>query len=703
LFYGVNVASLFSESMKNLRRLNRKRAEPLLDVERKDSGVTRMPQRDVSDLTGYKKKALYSLVILIFFFAVIVTRLWFLQVQQGDYYSRLADSNRVRSLEIAAPRGNLYDRKGREIVTNRPSFNVVWIRENNKIDDEWLKRLTLLLGQDAASLLEKIRKMAGVPGHIPVRLAEDIDWETVARIENNRMYLPDIKIEVVPLRIYHFGNLASHLIGYMGEISKAELDKADKSLYKGGDLIGKMGLERLRDGDLRGEKGRDNMEVNALGFEQQTLKGDEPLPGKDLYLTLDVELQKIAEEEMAAKNWAGAVVAMEANTGRLLTVASAPELHLDEFVGGISQKAWQGMLDNPLHPLVNKVVQGQYPPASTYKSVTAFAGLAEGIVKPDTTVFCPGWYRFGNRTYRCWKRGGHGTVDFNRAVAESCDVYFYQLGQKLGVDRLARYARMFGLGEKTGVEMEHEKPGLIPTSEWKRKRHNDKWHEGETLSVAIGQGYNLTTPLQVAMMTMVIANGGTLYKPAVVEQVIDPDGKLVSTFQPEILTRLSGQGRNLKLVREGMIETVNSLRGTGRKAQIDTHGIIVGGKTGTAQVVRLAQYMHLKEEDIPYKFRDHAWFTCFAPAANPEIVVTVLVEHGLHGGSAAAPIAAKILNKYFEDKFKGQEEGAEPPAGRSATRVLLSPEMIEEAAAPPDDDFDEGAPAPIPQPNEPSN
>jgi penicillin-binding protein 2 len=371
--------------MKNLGRLNRKRIEPVPDAERlRGNGGTRLPKRDEGDLGEYKRKALYSFIVVILFFSVIVARLWFLQVEQGDYYNQLADSNRVRSVEIAAPRGNIYDLKGREIVTNRPSFNVVWMRESNKINDEWLKHLTRLLRQDTATLLDKIRKMAGTPGHLPVRLAEDIDWETVARIENNRMYLPEIKIEVVPLRIYHFGNLASHLIGYMGEISKAELDKADKTLYKGGDLIGKMGLERLREKDLRGEKGHENMEVNALGFEQQTLKGDEPMPGKDLYLTIDVELQKIAEAEMAAKNWAGAVVAMEANTGRVLVSASAPELHLEEFVGGISQKAWQGMLDNPLHPLVNKVVQGQYPPASTHKSITAFAGLAEGVITPDT-------------------------------------------------------------------------------------------------------------------------------------------------------------------------------------------------------------------------------------------------------------------------------------------------------------------------------
>lgn len=680
---GESVTNLFGDKREELPgNSNRRRRLPLFDTERGKDSITRIPKRDESDLSGYRKKALYTFVLVIFFFSVIVARLWFLQVDQGDYYSELADSNRVRSVEIAAPRGNVYDRSSREIVTNRPSFNVVWTRENNKINDDWLKRLTKLLRQDPTALLEKIRKMAGTPGHLPVRLAEDIDWDTVARIENNRMYLPGITIEVVPLRIYHFGNMASHLIGYMGEISKDELDKSDKTLYKGGDLIGKMGLERLRELDLRGEKGHENMEVNALGFEKEKLKGDEPMPGKDLYLTIDVDLQKIAEDEMANKNRAGAVVALEANTGRVLVSASAPALDLGEFVGGISEKAWQGMLHNPLHPLINKVVQGQYPPGSTYKPVTALAGLAENVITPDTPVFCPGSMHFANRTYRCWRHSGHGTVSLKRALAESCDVYFYTVGLKLGVDRLAKYAKMCGLGQKTGIELEHEKSGIVPSSEWKRKRYKTKWHEGETLSVAIGQGYDLATPLQVAQMTMVIANGGTLYRPTVVEKVVDADGKEIKTFQPEVVDQMFGQARNLKLVREGMIEAVNSKRGTGREAQVDSqHGIIVGGKTGTAQVVRLAQYAHLKEDAIPYEYRDHAWFTCFAPAINPEIVVTVLVEHGLHGGTASAPIAAKILNRYFEKKFASQNEGKTAPTAQPNGKVMLSQDMLEDTDA----------------------
>lgn len=639
------------------RKTNRRRPEPLLDTERKkDVGVTRLIHRDEGELDFFRKRTFYAAFVLIFFFAVLISRLWFLQIQQGEKYSRLADSNRVRYLEIAAPRGNILDSRGREIVTNRPSFNVVWVREDNSLDDALLKKMASILDTDVSELLASIRKMAGTPGHIPVRLAEDIDWEQVAYIENNRMDLPGIKIEVVPLRVYHYGNLASHLIGYLGEINKKELKDADEGVYRGGDLVGKMGLERLEEKALRGEKGRHYMEVNALGFEQRNLKGMDPLPGNDLQLTIDMDLQRTAEERMAEGEKAGAVVAVEVNSGRLLALASAPVLELDKFIGGISHKHWQEMLDDPLHPLINKIVQGQYPPASTYKIVTAVAGLAEGVIHADTVIYCPGHYRFGNRTYRCWKRSGHGAVDLNRALSESCDVYFYQVGQRLGVDRLAKYAHLFGLGRKTGVEMEHEKAGLIPTAAWKKKRYGKSWQEGETLSVAIGQSFNLVTPIQLAFMTATVANGGILYKPGLVENVRDPDGHIIEQFEPQIVDRLEGQGRNLQLVRKGLIEAVNGRHGTGRRARLKDLDVTVGGKTGTAQVVRLKQYRHLKEEDIPYKYRDHAWFTCFAPAENPEIAVTVLVEHGLHGGSSAAPVAQAVLETYFRERGRGGGE-----------------------------------------------
>ncbi|HER62809.1 MAG TPA: penicillin-binding protein 2 [Desulfobacteraceae bacterium] len=643
--------------MKNIRkrRLTRER-KTRAPVGDEDVRLTKITARDDAELDFLKKRSLISSVVIITFFAVLVSRLWFLQIQQGEMYSSKAENNRVRSVDVAPPRGNIFDSMGREIVTNRPSFNVLMSREEGRIDDILLKKVAAILEIDVTVLLDRIREMTDKPRHIPVRLAEDLDWEKVALIENNRLELPGIRIEVIPLRRYHYGNYASHLIGYLGEISEEELKKEAYERYRGGDMVGKMGLEKLREPHLHGEKGREYMEVNAQGFEQKYLKGIEPLPGADLQLTIDMELQQAAEEIMAREEKAGAVVAVKVNSGRVLVAASSPQLKLDEFVGGISSKAWKEMLDDPRHPLINKTVQGQYPPASTYKIVTALAGLGERVIEPETVIFCPGHYRLGNRTYRCWKRGGHGAVDLQRALAESCDVYFYQVGQRVGVDRLAEYAAHLGLGRETGVDMEHEKSGLIPTAAWKKRRYNTPWQEGETLSIAIGQGFDLATPMQICMMTSALANGGTLYKPGIIESVRDPDGRVVERFEPVVVDRLVGQGLNLKLIRNGLIEAVNGRHGTGRPAKLDD--ITVAGKTGTAQVVRLKQYQHLKEEDIPYKYRDHAWFTCFAPAENPEIAVTVLVEHGLHGSSGAAPIARAVLEAYFKDRLQQNQDVA---------------------------------------------
>ncbi len=625
--------------------------------------LTRISCRDEDGLDCLRKRTIPASGIMIFFIAVIITRLWYLQVQHGEEYRKQAESNRVRSLDVIAPRGNILDRRNRPIVTNRPTFNVVWIRGAGALDDDLLKRMARILDVEITDLLAEIRRASGSPRHLPIRLATDIDWETVAYIENNRMQLPGIQIEIVPQRVYHYGNLASHLLGYLGEISKKELKKVDPAIYHGGDLIGKMGIEKLREEQLRGEKGRKYMEVNALGFEQRRLKGIEPLPGNDLQLTIDIDLQIAAEQMMAENDKAGAVVVMDVNNGRLLTLVSAPSLSLEDFSGRISTEVWNSYLKNPRHPLLNKIVQGQYPPGSTYKIVTALAGLAEGVITPETVIYCPGHYKLGRRTYRCWKKVGHGAVSLNRALAESCDVYFYQVGQRLGVDRLARYAHMFGLGERTGIEMEYEKRGLVPTAAWKKKVKGVPWQDGETLSVAIGQGFDLATPIQICAMTAALANGGTLYRPQVVESVRDPDGRIVREYQPEIKRRFSNQGRNLELIRRGLVAAVNAKHGTGRRARLE--GITVGGKTGTAQVVRIAQYKHLKEEEIPYRYRDHAWFTCFAPAENPEIAVTVLVEHGLHGGSGAAPVARTVLEKYFADRLAVEENIPLPTSGES--------------------------------------
>ena len=611
-------------------------------------------ERDETALDSLRRRVGAAIVVVMVFFSLIILRLWSLQINHGEEYRNRADSNRVRIRQVAAPRGHILDRKGREIVTNRPAFNVVLMREDSRDLDDVLKRLAPILNEDITVLWNRVREASGTPRYLPIRLKEDIDWKTLAYLENHNKDFSGIRIEVQPVRVFHYQDLAANVIGYLGAISKTELEEADKTVYRGGDLIGKMGLEKLREADLRGEKGNNYSEVDAKGFERKLLKSDDPMPGREIRLTLDVDLQQAAESLMEIGEKSGAVVAMEVKTGRLLAVVSTPHIRLNDFVGGISRDKWKELLDNPKHPLLNKVVQATYPPGSTYKVVTALAGLASGVITPDTPIYCPGHYTFGNRRYGCWKKGGHGTVTLMRALEESCDVYFYLVGQRVGVDTLAEFAGKFGLGRKTGVELEHEKSGLTPTKKWKLSRYQTKWQDGETLSTAIGQGFNLTSPLQICQMTATLANGGKLFRPQIVEQVTDPDGKVVQMFRPELLEEIKGVDQYLGLIRQGLVGVVNGPHGTARGAKIE--GITVAGKTGTAQVVKVAAYRHLQEEDIPYKFRDHAWFTAFAPAEDPEIAVTVLVEHGLHGGSGAAPIATAVMKEFFRDRLTARAE-----------------------------------------------
>lgn len=609
--------------------------------------ITRINRLDEVELLILKKRLAAVTIVLICLTCVIILRLWFLQVYMGYEFEKKSEVNRVRELRIVAPRGNIFDRQNRLLITNRPSFNVVWTREDTPNPDQVINKLALILNDDISNILDRIRAGDDTPKYLPLLLKEDIDWRTLVYIENNHLNLPGVRIEVVPAREYLFNNLSSHLVGYLGEISREELKKSRLGEYEGGDRLGKQGIEKLFEKHLRGEKGMSMLEVDARGFEKDLLAQKQSLPGNDIKLTIDADLQMTAEK--ALQGVAGAVVATEINTGRILVLASSPALQLNEFVGGISQTAWKAMLDDPLNPLPNKVIQGQYPPASTYKMITALAGLGEGLVTPNTTVNCNGSIRFGNRTFRCWKKNGHGKVDLKKALAESCDVYFYKLGQELNVDVLAGYANSLGLGKKTGINLEHEKAGLIPTAAWKRKKYQERWQGGETLSIAIGQGFNLATPLQVNTMTAAIANGGTNYRPQFIEAIIDPDGKPIAAFAPIINDKLEGREESLKLIRQGLVAAVNDTHGTGGQARIN--GITVAGKTGTAQVVHLSNVEDIEDEDnIPYKMRDHAWFTCFAPAEKPEIAVTVLVEHGRHGGSTAAPIARQILMKYFMPK-----------------------------------------------------
>jgi len=606
--------------------------------------ISRIDQINEAELLILKKRLRLTTIFMLGLALILGVRLWYLQVLKGDEFFKSSENNRIRLHWMNAPRGMIADRLGRPLIANRPYFNVTLAREDAPNPGEMLARLATLLNADVNELLDRIREAEDYPRYVPITLKEDLNWKTLVAVENHLYDLPGIRIDVQASREYLYENLGSHLFGYLGRVNEKEFNDSEGG-YHLNDQIGKLGLERIYEKELRGEPGRRYVEVDAQGFEQREVSVLQPLPGADIKLTIDRDLQEVAEEALDGK--AGAAVMMEVDSGRVLAMASSPPLELNEFVGGISAKAWKAMQENPMKPFINKPIQGQYPPGSTFKMVVALAGLSEGIINNDTTFFCNGAMRFANRDYHCWKKHGHGTVSLERALAESCDVFFYSVGMKVGVDKLAEYAKSLGLGAPTGVILEHEKSGVIPSTAWKRKRYGQPWHEGETMSVSIGQGYDSTTPLQICEMTSALVNGGIRYRPQLVEEIVDSGGKVVKTFEPIVDGHAMGSVKSMAFIRAGMVAAVNTQHGTSTIAKMPN--IIVGAKTGTAQVVKVEQYKHLKEKDIPYNYRDHAWFTCFAPAEKPEIAITVLVEHGLHGATGAGPVARKLLDYYFKE------------------------------------------------------
>jgi penicillin-binding protein 2 len=462
-------------------------------------------------------------------------------------------------------------------------------------------------------------------------------------IEGHRYELPGIVVDVKPVRNYLEGSLAAHLIGYMSEISSEELASQRYKAYDGGDFIGKYGVEKSFESALRGQRGGRQVEVNARGQVVRVLDTVPEVPGHNLFLTIDSQLQQKAEALLNGD--AGAIVAMDPNNGEILAMASAPSFDPNAFVEGMSQAQWQELVSNPFRPLENKAIQGEYPPASTYKIVTALAGLEEGVISADSTYFCPGYYQLGTRVFHCWKRWGHGRINVIEALAQSCDVFFYQVGQQLGVDRLAWYARACGLGSRTGIHIEHEASGMIPTAAWKRRRFGEPWQGGETLSVAIGQGYDMVTPLQMAVLTSAVANGGIRFVPKIIRAIRSANGQIISRDEPQVAGRLPVSAATLGIIRKGLSEVVNSPSGTARIARIE--GIPVSGKTGTAQVFSAKPGASQKEKDMPLELRDHAWFVAYAPSNAPRIALAVIVEHGEHGASTAAPLARDLISAYL--------------------------------------------------------
>ncbi len=581
-------------------------------------------------------------VLSVFCSAVLVGYLlafYYLQVVQFDHYEELAEANRTRRVLEAAPRGAILDRFDRVLARNRPSFDVTLNREQAKHVDETLRTLAPVLGVETEELRARIQSGAARPRYEPIVIGSDVSLAAASFIESRRADLPGIAISVSMRRSYEEGDRASHALGYVGEITRTMLERVDFSDALPGDIVGKAGVERSYDKQLTGKRGVRQVVVNSSGRVMGELAGGvDPVPGHDIRLTLNLDMQR--ELESAFGDQVGAAVFMDPRNGEILAMVSRPGFDPNFFARRFTSQIWRGLVEDPRHPLQNRAVQSAYSPGSTFKPIMAAAALEEGVATPQTTFFCGGSAVFYGRRFLCHQRGGHGVVDMKRAIQVSCNVYFYNLGSRLGIDAIDRYAKHLGLGALTGIDIGQENPGLVPTPEWKEQVYKDRWYPSETISVSIGQGPLLITPLQMAMVQGFIGTNGHRIRPHL---LLSGAPVAVGAAQPEDDDVISD--RNLAVVRDAEWAVVNDW-GTGTAARIP--GRDVCGKTGTAQV--FAGSAGVKDEDLPPEMRDHAWFVGFAPKDDPHISFAVIVEHGGHGGSAAAPIAKRVLEKFFESE-----------------------------------------------------
>jgi penicillin-binding protein 2 len=589
----------------------------------------------------FKQRIFAANIFVISVFFVIFVRFWYLQVKEAEHYRELSQNNRLRLVKSPAPRGIIYDRLGVKVADNRPGFDLFLVPEDVVDWAETKDKLKKLAGIEAETIDEKLLKNKGRPQFQAVKLKEDLSWEETVRIESYKFEIPGVILDVSPKRLYIYPEPFAHLLGYLGEINEKELKETDGA-YGPGDLVGKYGLEKSLEEDLKGTAGGKEVEVDALGRKINVVNWNSPYPGNNIKLTIDLKTQVAAWTAM--KDRVGAVVAMDPKTGRILAMVSTPAFDPNMLSSGISAAQWKDLLQNPLNVLNNRVVQGQYPPASTFKPIHAAAALQEKVISPSTIIFSGPAFRFAGRDYRDWKEEGHGYINVYRAIVESSDTFFYQTGLKLGIDRIADYTASFGFGTKTGVPILNEKSGIVPSSEWKRKTYGTKWYEGETISVAVGQGYMLTTPLQLLGAYAAIANGGTLYTPQVVEEVTNPLGAALSGFTPRQRGKLKASPETLAYVRSALAGVISEAGGTAH--WLHASGLKIAGKTGTAQVSKLIKRTK-NVETIAYKVRDHAWFAGFAPYDDPQIAVVVIVEHGGFGSTAAAPVAKELFKAYL--------------------------------------------------------
>ena len=605
-------------------------------------------------------------------FLVLAGRLWQLQVVQGPEYLSRSDLNRTRKVDILPLRGLIMDRNGVVLVDNRASFDLCVKKADIKDPEPLLAELAVLTGRTPEELNLRYEALGRAGQNQCQALIHSLSREQLVAVESRRYRLPGVSILVSSGRRPLSDVLASHILGYLGEISQAQLmaerrrmeEEVRRMLREGetrraaqmkvdfqfkphqaGDLVGQFGIERSLEYDLAGRRGYSMREVDSRGRMIMEKEGLPPEPGHNIRLTLDSRLQALSMSLL--DNRAGAIVVMDPRNFEVLALASNPTFLLSDFTGGLSAKRWRSLSEDRFKPMLNRAISGRYPPGSTFKIVVALAALAEGVIAPDTVFDCQGNLKLGDSVFNCHNYAGHGRVSLHRALMVSCDVYFYEVGRRLGIDRMARWAReKFGLGRRTGLDLPGEVEGVIPDTEWKRRETGRKWMPGETLPAAIGQGAVSTTPLQVAQFTAMLANGGRLYRPHLVKEVLDLEGRLVRTIEPELIYSLDLPPRFFQAVQNGLEAAVGEPGGTGRLAALP--GLRVAGKTGTSQVVSNRIFQSYSYNQVPYRLRDHAWFSCYAPAKDPEVVVTVLLENTGGGGTFAAPVARHVLAAYFD-------------------------------------------------------
>jgi len=596
-------------------------------------------------------------IIILSAFALILARLCYLQIYKGDVLFQYSIENRLREEILRAPRGIIYSRDNKVLVNNYPRFDAIVTRQYLIDKEKTTQRLSEILNLPLDLIKRIIKRNSFQAAYRPIVIKKNISMQEVALIETENEDLPGVSVDVFISREYADGDVGAHVLGYISEITQDQLEyynERDRINYRLGDFVGQFGLEKQFDKYLRGVNGSEYVEVDALGRKKKNLRQDNvfkgiydvpAIPGHNIKLTIDSDMQISAYEGL--KDRVGSVVALDIHTGEILTMVSKPAFAPSEFSKGVQKDYWSTLVNNPNRPLRDRTIQEHYSPGSTFKPFTAMALLHDHVFDETSEVSCSGGLTLGSKTYHCWKKNGHGSVNLRKAIRESCNSYFQKAALKLDIDSIANFAKMFGLGARTGVDLPRETSGLIPTKDWKLQRNGREWQKGETLSCAIGQSYVLTTVLQMALAYAGIANGGKILRPYVVKEIFNDKGEIVKRGNSEVISTANVDPKFLKPIQEGLYQVVNMLTGTGFYHR--GSGLDMAGKTGTSQVMgTTADKIYQKCEDMPYERRHHGLFIAYLPASNPKISIAAIVEHGCHGASTAAPIVSALADVYMK-------------------------------------------------------